>query len=39
MKAFTFAGCGIIGFGALAFAAYMLFVRKSNKKRAHYRTK
>ena len=39
MKAFTFAGCGIIGFGALAFAAYMLFVRRSNKKRAHYRAK
>ena len=30
---------GIIGFGALAFAAYMLFVKKSNKKRAHYRAK
>ena len=39
MGMFTTVGCGLLGFGGLAFAAYMLFVRKSNKKRAHYRAK
>ena len=39
MGMFTTVGCGLLGFGGLAFAGYMLFVRKSNKKRAHYRAK
>ena len=39
MGMFTTVGCGLLGFGGLAFAGYMLFVRKSNKKRAQYRAK
>ena len=39
MGMFTTVGCGLLGFGGLAFAGYMLFVRKSNKKRARYRAK
>ena len=37
MRMFTVAGLSLLGFGGLAFAGYMLMMRRSNKKRAHYR--